>query len=162
MDAEGEKMKQNIHVLSRAVVIDEGHILLCKTIGLSPDFFFLPGGHIEQGESAEQAVLRELKEESGFTFLIRRFLGCLEHSFEPGKHSICHSHECNLIFEAYSPEVSANQPIPQLEEQIELFWIPLVQLNTIDLRPEPFKTLIAEWLAQDMNNAFQSHMLYTK
>lgn len=155
-------MKQNIHILSRAVVTDEGHILLCKTIGLSPDFFFLPGGHIEQNESAEQAVLRELKEESGFTFSIRRFLGSLEHSFEPGKNSICHSHECNLIFEAYSPELKSNQPIPQLEERIELFWIPLAQLNTIDLRPAPFKTLIAEWLTQDMNNAFQSHMECTK
>ncbi|MBA3814480.1 MAG: NUDIX domain-containing protein [Alphaproteobacteria bacterium] len=155
-------MKQNIHVVARAVVIDEGQILLCKTIGLSPDFFFLPGGHIEQNESAEQAVLRELKEESGFAFSIRRFLGCLEHSFEPGKNSICHSHECNLIFEAYSPAVRASQPIPQLEEQIELLWMPLVQLNNIDLRPEPFKTLVEKWLAQDMNQAFQSHMEYTK
>lgn len=158
MDDEGERMKQNIHVLARAVVIDEGQILLCKTVGLSPDFFFLPGGHIEQDESAEHAILRELLEETGFTFSVRRFLGCLEHRFEPGKNSICHSHECNLIFEAYSPEVKANQPIHQLEDHIELFWMPLVQLNNIDLRPEPFKTLIAEWLAQDTNNAFQSHM----
>jgi 8-oxo-dGTP pyrophosphatase MutT (NUDIX family) len=162
VDGEGEKMNQNIHVLSRAVVIDEGQMLLCKTVGLSPDFFFLPGGHIEQNESAEHAVLRELKEESGFTFFIRRFLGCLEHSFEPGKNSICHSHECNLIFEAYSPEVRSNQPIPQLEDHIELFWIPFGQLSTIDLRPEPFKTLIAEWLAQDVNTAFQSHMEWPK
>lgn len=151
-------MNQNIHLLSRAVVIDQEKILLCKTIGLSPDFFFLPGGHIEQGESAEQAVLRELLEESGFTFSIRRFLGCLEYSFEPGKNSICHSHECNLIFEAYSLEVGASHPMPQLEEQIELFWMPLVQLSKIDLRPEPLKTLITEWLAQDMHNAFQSQM----
>lgn len=158
MDDEEKNMKQNIHVLARAVVIDQDHILLCKTVGLSPDFFFLPGGHIEQGESAEHAVLRELLEESGFTFSIRRFLGCLEHRFEPGKNSICHSHECNLIFEACSPEVKANQLIPQLEDHIELFWIPLVQLHNIDLRPEPFKTLISEWLAQDTNNAFQSHM----
>lgn len=151
-------MKQNIHVLARAVVIDEDKILLCKTVGLSSDFFFLPGGHIEQGESAEHAVVRELLEESGFTFFIRRFLGCLEHTFEPGKNSICHSHECNLIFEAYSPEVRANQPIPQLEEHMGLFWMPLLQLNAIDLRPEPFKTLIAEWLGQDMHHAFQSHL----
>jgi 8-oxo-dGTP pyrophosphatase MutT (NUDIX family) len=151
-------MKQNIHVLSRAVVIDQDQILLCKTVGLSPDFFFLPGGHIEQGESAENAVLRELLEESGFTFSIRRFLGLLEYSFEPGKNSICHSHECNLIFEAHTPDVQANHPMPQVEERIELFWIPLTQLSNIDLRPEPLKTLIAEWLAQDMNNAFQSQM----
>lgn len=55
-------MNQNIHVLSRAVVIEKEHILLCKTIALNPDFFFLPGGHIEQGEGAQQALLRELRE----------------------------------------------------------------------------------------------------
>jgi 8-oxo-dGTP pyrophosphatase MutT (NUDIX family) len=156
---EEKRMNQNIHLLSRAVVIDQDQILLCKTIGLSPDFFFLPGGHIEEGESAEQAVLRELLEESGFTFSIRRFLGCLEYSFEPGKNSICHSHECNLIFEAYAPDVRANHSMPQLEERMELFWIPIAQLSKIDLRPEPLKTLIPEWLAQDMHNAFQSQMV---
>ena len=28
----------HIHVLSRAVIIDQHHLLLCKTLGLAPDF----------------------------------------------------------------------------------------------------------------------------
>ncbi|MDP1975362.1 MAG: NUDIX domain-containing protein, partial [Alphaproteobacteria bacterium] len=55
----------NIHVLSRAVIIDQDHILLCKTLDLQINFYFLPGGHVEHGESVCEAVLRELKEESG-------------------------------------------------------------------------------------------------
>ena len=57
--------KNNIHVLSRAIILDQEHILVCKTRDLPISFYFLPGGHIEHGESAEAAVIRELLEESG-------------------------------------------------------------------------------------------------
>ncbi len=53
-------MKNNIHVLSRAVIIDRGSILLCKTLNLPVSFYFLPGGHVEHGESVETSLLREL------------------------------------------------------------------------------------------------------
>jgi ADP-ribose pyrophosphatase YjhB (NUDIX family) len=57
--------KDKIHVLSRAVVLDQEHILLCKTLDLPKAFYFLPGGHVEHGESATETVLRELQEEAG-------------------------------------------------------------------------------------------------
>ena len=64
--------KNNIHVLSRAVTMDRDHILVCKTLDLPISFYFLPGGHVEHGESAEDAVLRELFEESGAHCNIKR------------------------------------------------------------------------------------------
>lgn len=67
-----------IHVLACAVVVDQDHIMVCKTVNRSSNFYFLPGGHIESKERAEKAVLRELLEEVGFVFAIKRFLGCLE------------------------------------------------------------------------------------
>jgi 8-oxo-dGTP diphosphatase len=79
--------KNNIHVLSRAVIIDQHHLLLCKTLDLKNNFYFLPGGHVEHGESVETSLLRELIEETGSEAKIKRFLGCLEYSFEPGANS---------------------------------------------------------------------------
>lgn len=38
-------------------------------------FYCLPGGHVELGESTEDAVLREMSEELGFPVKITRFLG---------------------------------------------------------------------------------------
>ena len=151
--------KNNIHVLSRAVVLDQEHILVCKTRDLPISFYFLPGGHIEHGESAEDAVLRELLEESGSHCTIKRFLGCLEYSFEPGHSSICHNHEYNLFFEAESDDLKLQNPLARLEDHIELIWIPLGELNSIDFRPEPLKTLIPQWLNSATNNAFQSMMI---
>lgn len=35
----------NIHILSRGIIVDQGHILLCKTLGLSTNFYLLPSTH---------------------------------------------------------------------------------------------------------------------
>lgn len=150
--------KNNIHVLARGVVIDEHHILLCQTLDLPIPFYFLPGGHIEHAESATDAVLREFKEEAGVQCTIKRFLGCLEHSFESGHNSICHNHEYNFIFEVTCGDLKVSNPIPRLEKHIELLWVKLDKLNEIDFRPEPLKGLLNEWLQLAPNKVFASKM----
>jgi 8-oxo-dGTP pyrophosphatase MutT (NUDIX family) len=150
--------QNQIHVLSRAVIIDQDHILVCKTADLPLNFYFLPGGHVEQGESVEVAVQRELLEEAGASSTLKRFLGCLEYSFEPGHNNICHNHEYNFFFEAESEDLKISLPLAQLEKHIELIWMPLQELDSIDFRPEPLKTLLPMWLESPRNNAFQSAM----
>lgn len=150
--------KDKIHVLARALVIDQDHVLLCKTLDLPITFYFLPGGHIEHGESAQAAVLRELREETGAQCQIKRFLGCLEYSFEPNHSSICHNHEYNFIFELEADILKIENPILQLEPHIELLWMPISRLVDIDFRAEPLRDLIPQWLEYDANNAFRSVM----
>lgn len=154
--------KNHIHVQSRAVIIEENHILLCKTVGLTGNFYFLPGGHIEHSESAKDALLRELSEEVGFDFKINRFLGCMEYSFDPQviTHAKCHTHEYSFIFEAHSDVlIDPKKPLKQLEENIETHWIALNLLDEIDLRPEPVKQLIPKWLNQNLEYALASLMI---
>ncbi len=151
--------KNNIHVLARAVIVDQDHLLVCKTLDLPISFYFLPAGHIEHGESAAAAVLRELIEESGSHCTIKRVLGCLEHSFVPGHNSICHNHEYNFFYEAESDALKLGKPIARLEDHIELIWPPLHEMGAIDFRPEPLKTLIPEWLRASKNDAFRSVMV---
>ncbi len=151
--------QNNIHVLSRGVIIDQDHILLCKTLDLPISFYFLPGGHVEHGESVETSLLRELMEETGAKCKIKRFLGCLEYSFEPGHSSICHNHEYNFIFEIESDDLKTSNKIPKLEDHIELIWMSLSRLSEIDFRAEPLKTLIPEWLNSPLNNSFKSEMI---
>lgn len=151
--------KNHIHVLSRGVMIDQNHILLCRTLDLETNFYFLPGGHIEHNESAQNALIREFIEETGTECTIKRFLGCLEYSFEPGHNSICHNHEYNFIFEVESKKLNANHGVQQLEKHIELSWITLDSFHLIDLRPTPLQTLIPQWLAVSQINIFNSIMI---
>lgn len=55
----------NIKVTVDAVVVENGEILLIKR-GIEPfkDKWALPGGHVDYGETVEQAVIRETKEET--------------------------------------------------------------------------------------------------
>ena len=103
------------------------------------NFYFLPGGHIEHGESAEKALLRELVEETGAQSCIKRFLGCLEYSFEPGQNSKCHNHEYNLVFEAAAETLKVDNKLLQGEKHIELTWIALSQIAEIDFRAGAFQ-----------------------
>ena len=151
--------QDKIHVLSRAVIIDQDKILLCKTLDLEINFYFLPGGHIQHGESAENALLRELKEESGFSCYIKKFLGCLEYSFAPSYSSICHNHEYNFIFEAASENLKSDTKIVCPEQHIELIWMSIKKLSEIDFRAKPLKKLITGWLSDDMTKEFMSEMI---
>jgi 8-oxo-dGTP diphosphatase len=151
--------RDKIHVLSRAAITHQNKILLCKHLDLEKGFYFLPGGHIEHSESAEKALLRELKEESGFTCTIKKFLGCLEYSFEPDHNSICHNHEYSFIFEAESEYLKSDRKIICPEKHIELVWIPILSLSEIDFRAEPLRILLPEWLSENSDNKFMSEMI---
>jgi mutator protein MutT len=43
---------------------DDGHVLLCDSHKW-PGLYTVPGGHIELGETCEEALVREIKEEVG-------------------------------------------------------------------------------------------------
>lgn len=55
------------------ILNDEKQVLLVKS-NKWKDRFTLPGGHIELGETAEQALKREVKEEVGLKIKIIKFL----------------------------------------------------------------------------------------
>ncbi len=57
-----------------AIIFDEqGGVLLCHRRDM--DAWNLPGGRIEQGELPTEAVIREVKEETGLEIEIERLLG---------------------------------------------------------------------------------------
>jgi len=142
------------HVLVRALILDQDHVLVCKTLDLPTNFYFFPGGHIENGESAVSALMRELQEETGAECKVKRFLGCLEYIFEPGNFARCHNHKYSFLFEAESDSLKLDLPLPQVEPHLQLLWVPLTQINDIDFRPAPLKKLIPVWLKAHFNGAF--------
>lgn len=148
--------KDKIHVTTRAAIIDNGYLLLCKTIDLENNFYFMPGGHVEHMETVETALLRELEEETGSKATLKRMLGVFEYIFEPGHSSACHNHEYSFYFEATLADIRFGSSLPKLEHNVDLMWVKLDQLADLDFRPEPLVQLLPIWLAKQSENAFYS------
>ena len=62
---------------SMALVVRDDKILMIKTFRFNRYIWELPGGGIEIGETAEEAAIRELKEECGLEGVINRPLNTL-------------------------------------------------------------------------------------
>ncbi len=60
--------KVRFHITVKGIVIYQGKVLILKRIQPSTDglgYWELPGGGLEYGETPHQALIRELKEETG-------------------------------------------------------------------------------------------------
>ena len=69
-----------IEVIARGVCAVDGKLLLCKAKGGKTTY--LPGGHIEFGETGRQALVREIHEEMNASVAIERYLCTAEHDYE--------------------------------------------------------------------------------
>ena len=122
-----------IEVIARGVCVADGKILLCKAKGGKTTY--LPGGHIEFGETGRLALAREIKEELGLDSTTGAFLGAVENSFL--QHGKPHA-EINLVYEL----VLAAGEIKAREDWIDFEWRPHSDLG--DLLPEAFRKLGAD------------------
>lgn len=114
-----------------AAIVEHGDsVVLVQNKGWPDTWFGLVTGFLERGESAEEGVLRELKEELGLTGKVVRLVG------------VYPFHQMNQIIVAY--HLTAEGEIVQGEELAAFKRVP-----THKVRPWPSGTgqALADWLA---------------
>ena len=121
-----------IETIARGVCVKDGKVLLFRAKGGKSTY--LPGGHIEFGETGREALVREVKEELGIASSAGAFLGAVENAFL--QHDKPHA-EINLVYEL---KIDATD-VKSQEDWIEFEWCVLDQLDAANLLPEIFRSL---------------------
>jgi 8-oxo-dGTP diphosphatase len=132
-----------------AVVLHEGKVLLTKQRG----YLFLPGGGVNLGESPEDAVIREVREETGIIVANPRLID-LTSSYYTWEEKVPNTYTHNQSLRLYylcdykGGELSTDGAEPYEMEHGEMpEWLPPDRLDTIkaggtgDWRPMVFKAL---------------------
>ena len=128
--------EKHIETIARGVCIRNGKVLLCYPRDRS--YSYLPGGHIEFGETGREALVREMKEETDLDATAGDLLGVVESSFVQKGEKHC---EINLI---YAMEVKVKgegeqRNVSSCEDWICFDWVDCDKIDSENLLPPEMK-----------------------
>ena len=104
-----------------AAVIRKGDRIVATQRGYGDfkDWWEFPGGKMEEGETPEEALRREIREELDSEILIGKFLKTVEWDY-PNFHLTLHCYMCSLLTEA-----------PHLNEHEAAKWLGADELDSV-------------------------------
>jgi 8-oxo-dGTP diphosphatase len=137
---------------AKAVIVQNGHILLTKNADDRGVFYLFPGGGQEPGEELKDAVVRECIEETGMPVSVGELLHVREyigrnHEFadtDSGVHQVEFYFACSV--ETGGPEPVMNGDLPD-SNQIGVEWVPLKALTDVRVYPSSLGAKLAGMLA---------------
>lgn len=130
-----------IECIARAVIEKDRKFLLCRDKGKKNWFF--PGGHIEEGESAPEALMREIQEELGEESEVKRFLGASENKFRYDGEA---TQEINLVFEVVLLGAGAFE---SKEDHLEFAWFTRDELRDAIVFPASLRDAVLAMHAKE-------------
>ena len=79
---------ENVELTVLCLIQDGNRILLQNRVKKDWQGYTLPGGHVEPGESFVDAVIREMKEETGLDILNPRLVGIKQFPIDDGRYIV--------------------------------------------------------------------------
>lgn len=129
-----------IELIARGLLVLDGHVLMCRNA--DGDYLYLPGGHVEFGEAAAAALVREFEEETGLDAVVGPLLAVGEERFEQAGRR---RHEVNLVFHVERlGELLPTMEVPSLEEGIEFEWVRVEAVGGLRVLPAS----VGRWLEE--------------
>ena len=125
-----ETEKEEFHGRACGIIKQENKFLIMRVDKTS--YYHIPGGHIEIGESSEQAVIREIKEEIGCDVQEARLFS-IQENFWLRNTKRYHGIEFYYIIQMQDYEKIENDK--GKEKLLEFKWFSPKELKDIDLRP---------------------------
>ncbi|MDD3887279.1 MAG: NUDIX domain-containing protein [Patescibacteria group bacterium] len=122
-----------------AVIIDKNKILLTNSKNTKK--LFLPGGEIESHETIEQALKREVKEETGTKIKIKAFLNFKEVFFyyDP-RNEAYHNFSFFYLCEPLTKKLTEKHQV-EFDESEKPEWKNLSELKKKDLQPPTYEVI---------------------
>ncbi|MBR5545552.1 MAG: NUDIX domain-containing protein [Clostridia bacterium] len=129
-----------IRCTSKAIILNDGKILLNRCI--KPDgcaYYDLPGGGQRLYETMEETLIREVREETGYTIRVIRFAGLAEEiylsalmreKYPEYTHRILH------VFAAECTDAPRERPSEKDLQMEECVWMPLEMAEKQCINPE--------------------------
>lgn len=122
----------------RAFIFFQNKILLCKQKNPPRDFWTLPGGSLEEGETLVNCISREIFEEIGITFEIDKMLFVRE-LINSSRHRI----EFYFLTKKLDDK-NIYQKITPCNEIKEVRFFSIEELKSVNLKPNCLSDLIQE------------------
>ena len=123
-------MKQIIEVVAAIIHDDQGRIFATQRgYGDWKDYWEFPGGKVERGETLQQALEREIREELETQITIEKYVTTIEYDY-PTFHLTMHCYWCSLAGAQ-----------PTLLEHEAARWLPKDQLRSVRWLPADLSIL---------------------
>lgn len=117
----------------RAIILRDNKLLSVSRNKYGKHYFVLPGGHVDPGETREQALERELMEETGLRLLSHRLV--IIEASAPGGYGPQYVYLCEV--EDREPMLSPDSDEARMNEQGEntytLAWLPFEELEELPI-----------------------------
>lgn len=129
-------------ITTHAILLDETRkqVLLIKWKNpLGQIVWEFPGGHIKRGEKVKDAVIREVKEETGYHIKVNRLLGVYDNIIRESSSKKIIAHIINIIWMA--KVVSGTLDFHKDEEIIRAEWFPFAKVKKLRMSPTARKIL---------------------
>ncbi len=115
---------KTIRVVAAIICQDNMVLATQRGYGDFKDKWEFPGGKIEVGESPEEAIVREIKEELDADIVITGFLTTVEYDYP----------EFHLTMDCFLSQLAAGSTIELLEHEAAK-WLSYEKLNEVDWLP---------------------------